>query len=201
MPASIMFILISCDKEIDNIKPDNILFSDLISPITKSTVRDWDVEDHGVCRVDIPVPKDSSTTILLDVNNDAETDFVIKLSHNYWEPTQYCGHCSVYEYDIKIEGANSYDSIAFSEQSYTPKYFGIQDTISFDNSWKSDAILIMEGGCVRPTFQIEDEYIGFKHNNQIGWIKVEPAPYNGLTIEDYAINLTDNKIIIAGQKE
>jgi len=201
LPALIMLILISCNKEKDKIEPDNILFSDLVSPITKSTVRDWYIEDHGVCIADIPVPEDSSTAILLDVNNDAENDFIVLLSHSYWEPTEYCGHCSIYDYRIRIEGTNGSDSIASLEQSTIATYFGDSDSITFDNSWTSVAILVMKGGCVRPTFAIEDEYIGIKHNNQIGWIKVASASNNGLTIENYAINLTDNKIILAGQTE
>jgi hypothetical protein len=193
--------MISCHKEKNKIKPDDILFSNLSSPILASTVRDWSFENHGVCSVDIPIPADSSNTILLDINNDSDYDFKITLSHNYWEPTQYCGHCSVYNYDIKINGINSSNSIAFNNQSFKTKYFNNSDKISSENSWKNQAILTMKGGCMRPTFDIEGEYIGFKHNDQIGWIKIQQLANNGILVENYAINLTDKKSIIAGQKD
>lgn len=199
--TAIVIMLISCEKEEDDIKTDNILFSDLDSSITASTVRDWDIEDRGVCKVDIPIPGDSSTSIHIDINNDSKTDFIIELSHNYWVPTQYCGHCSIYEYDIKIRGANGSDSIASMSNSPIAAYFGYSDKISLNNTWTNEAILVMRGGCVRPTFIVGNDYIALKHNNQIAWMKIEEAPDNGLTIKNYAINLTENRSIKAGQKE
>ncbi len=196
-------IIISCDNEKnekEDIKPDNILFGNLSSPLAASTVRVWDVEDHRICRVDIPLPSDSSATIMLDVDNNNISDFKIVLSHNYWEPTQDCGHCSLYEYDIKIQGVNGSDSIAAAvDKPLGARYFKDSYIISFDHSWTKQAILIMSGGCNRPTFTIESQYIGFKHNNQVGWIKLAPSSNNGLSIENYAINLTDYKTIKAGQ--
>jgi hypothetical protein len=197
--ATITLIIISCKK--DETQPDNIVFGNMSSTITKSTVRYYDIEDHSVCRVYIPIPTDSSTTIPLDINNDDENDFIIKLSHNYWVPTEYCGHCSIYEYNIIIQGVSSYDYIAMSDQSTTAAYFDNSDIISLDNMWTNEAILILEGGCIRPIFDIENEYIGFKHDKKIGWIKIESSANNGLTVENYAINLTDNNSIIAGQTE
>jgi len=199
--AIIFVIMISCDKEKEDIKSDDILFSELSSPIIASTVRDWDIEDRGVCSVDIPIPSDSLSIIDLDINNDAENDFRITLSHNYFEPTEYCGHCSVYRYDIKIQGIGVSDSIACVDQSYIPSYFCSSDTIAVDNDWTNDAILIMKNRCAMISFDIEDEFIGFKHGNQIGWIKIQSTSDNGVKIESYAINLTENRKILAGQTE
>ncbi len=193
-------ILTSCDKE-DGIEADQIIFSDLSSPVTASTVRDWDIEDLGVCKVDIPIPGDSSTTINIDINNDSKTNFIIELSHNLWVPTQYCGHCSIYEYDIIIRGVNSLDSIAYSDYPSVAAFFKDGDQLSLDNTWTHEAILVMRGGCLRPTFTVENEYIGLKHNDQMAWMKIEEAPDNGLIIMNYAINLTENKTIKAGQTE
>jgi len=195
-------LIISCGKETKEIvnEPDKILFSDLNTPLAKSTVRYYDIEDHGVCTVNIPIPSDSSASILLDINNDQEDDFIIKLSHNYWEPTEYCGHCSIYEYDIQIQGIHSFDLIAHDDQFFV-KYFDYSDTISLNNSWINNTTLLMQGGCLRPIFNLENKFIGFKHHEQIGWIKVISIPNNGISIENYAIHLTNNKLITAGQTE
>lgn len=201
LAATIFMIIISCDKEKEELKSDDILFSDLSNPITASTVRDWDIEDRGVCSVDIPTPSDSSTIIFLDINSDTENDFKITLSHNYFETTEHCGHCSVYRYDIKIQGISESDSIACVDQSSIPAYFSISDTIAIDNDWTNDAILIMKNKCAMISFDIEGEYIGFKHDNQIGWIKIQSTSDNGISIENHAINLTENKKILAGQTE
>ncbi|MCF8360329.1 MAG: hypothetical protein K9H26_16365 [Prolixibacteraceae bacterium] len=198
----ILLLFISCDEAYDEPEtiPDAIIFSNLNAPISKHTVRYYSIQDHGVCRANIPNPGDSVTTINLDVNNDSTADFTIRLSHSYWEPTQYCGHCSIYSYDINIRGNSSSDSIAVApDEPWVARYYGETDTISFDNDWGSELILSMKGGCVRPTFSIEDEYIGFKHNNLLGWIKLKPQENNGILVENFAINLSPNKTIRAGQ--
>jgi hypothetical protein len=201
--AAFLVIISACekDKNDDNEKLDEIWFSNLTNPVTASSVKDWDLQDRGVCQVDVPIPTDSSATILLDINNDSENDYMITLSHGYFEPTEYCGHCSAYRYDIKIKGIKTSDSIVCVDQSSIPEYFTDSDTITANKDWTNEAILIMKNRCAMISFDIEGEYIGFKHNNQIGWIKIQSTSDNGLTIENYAINLTDNNSILAGQTE
>lgn len=199
--AAILSTVISCDKITEEIKSDNILFSNLSDPISASTVIDWDILDRGVCTQKTPIPGDSSATILLDINNDAENDFKIALSHNFFPHTQYCGHCSIYEYNITIQGINSSDSITIDEEWGGAKYFGDSVTITFNNSWTDKAILKRENKCNPAYLGMIDDYVGFKHNNQIGWIKIHFTSINGLVIENYAINLTEQNSIYGGQTE
>ncbi len=201
--SALVLFVFSCDKNKLQVKeePDNILFSNLPNPISESTVRYYNVENHTVCQVDVPIPTDSSTAISIDVDKDSNIDFIFNLSHNYWNPTQYCGHCSIYEYQITIKGVNINDAVAIYNQSQTTRFYAENDTVFNEISWANSTILIMEGGCMRPTFLLEDEYIAFKHNNMLGWIKLKDESNNGISIENYAINLTENKPIFAGQTE
>jgi hypothetical protein len=197
--AIILITNISCEKE-KEIVPDNILFSNFCNPIVKSTVKDWKPYYPGGPMV-IPVPIDSTTSVFLDINNDLVNDFVINLSHGEFIYSICPGHTSFYCYYINIKGINSSDyirSINRYGQNYS-EYFRNGETIEFDNSWTNEAILVEKEDCPAVLVEIEDAYIGFKHNNQLGWIKIKPVSNNGLAIENYAINLTNKRKILAGQ--
>jgi hypothetical protein len=195
----ILTLLFSCTKKNSNPKSDSILFKSLDSTIHINSVRSWGVEDHTICSVSIPIPSDSTSKIEIDINYDKINDFSIAVSHKLFIPTTYCGHCSIYDYGINIYGINSSDSIVSINQSSNATYFKNNDKINSKNTWAKSSILTMEGGCNRPIYKIDNEYIGIKHNNQVGWIKIKAAPNNGIIIENFAINLTDNNGIVAGQ--
>ena len=46
-----------------------------------------------------------------------------------------------------------------------------------------------------------ETYVGVKMNNNFGWIHIKPRTGNVIYISYYAINLTVNNSIIAGQKQ
>jgi hypothetical protein len=197
----LIILSVSCKKD-SSVEPDSILYQNLDPSIKMSTVRYYTIEDHSVCTANIPIPMDSSVSFDIDIDSDKINDFRIYVSHNKWESTQYCGHCSIFEYTIQITGLNPTDSISETPQySRFPKWYDTTSIVSLKDYWDNVVYLSMQGGCTRPTVNLLDSYIGIRHKNKFGWIHIAPENNNGIEIKELAINLTDNKTIKAGQKK
>jgi len=132
-------LIISCTKDSPE-KHDNIVYQKFYPAINMSSVQNYTLQDHAVCTAYIPNPEDSTITYNLDINNDQLPDFLIEVSHNWWEPTQYCGHCSIYEYQITISGINPGDSIGV-DSNFSGFYASLDtlDEISHAEHWKEKA--------------------------------------------------------------
>lgn len=191
--------IISCDN--NSGMQDAIRYTALNPAVRISTVKSYNLEDHSVCTVYVPVPEDSVVTYWLDIDNDDEDDFILNVSHNRWAGTEYCGQCSVFEYQITISGAGTNNFISNDTNfSWNPHWYSLNDTIQSTDHWFKDVFLSMEGGCDRWLIDIKDTYVGIKHNKNYGWIHIAPLSNNGIEISEYAINQMGNRPIIAGQK-
>jgi PKD repeat protein len=178
-------------------RPDQIYFSNLSESIVRSTVRSFrwvtDIRNPGFW----PTPPDSSTSIELDVDNDNQNDFIINLSHHPQEPP-FLGSGDGYRFFIQIVGLSNADSIAHTKLPNVAGYYAEAEPIPFNSTWSSKGVLSLRGFAME--FQIEGDYIGFKHQNSVGWIKIKALDLNGIAVENFAINLTAEKRILAGQK-
>lgn len=196
---SLIVLAVSCKKDSEE-TADNILYKKLDPSTSLSTVRFYTIENLGVCTSQIPTPSDSSTYTDIDVDADSKPDYRITSSHNKWVETQYCGHCSIYEYNIQITGLSSTDYISVSSNgSSNVRYYEASTTISKADYWNNTVYLSMQGGCSRPIVDTRDSYIGFKHNNKYGWIHIAPVSNNGIEVKEYAVNLTETNSVKAGQ--
>ncbi len=201
-PAFIIIGAVFCGCHMTEFVPDQVLFQEFEEPVHLHTVQSYYTQDHGVCSVQVPIPGDSVVRYIIDLDNDQQADFELILDHHPWDPTQYCGHCSIYEYDIRIEGKQAGDSIAVrSDYHNIAGYFYPQDTIHEYLSWQDQVVLSLEGGCARPVFHLEEAYIGLKKGNLLGWLSVSPLEKNGIIIHEMAVNLTEGNSIIVGQIE
>jgi len=102
-------------------------------------------------------------------------------------------------YYIGIRGLNESDSIAYTNSPRGARYFAESDTVPFKGTWTKEQVLVLKGAPME--FRIKGDYIGFKHIRTVGWIKIKAMNNNGISVENYAINLTGGKSIRAGQKE
>ena len=177
----IQYVDINPDKEIQTVK----YFSP--SPITVFNCED------------IPTPTDSTSTYYLDIDNDSDNDFIITVSHV--ESEIRVSHCTVYIYSIRIDGVSVNESAAISDiaKSLT-KQFNENDTIDEKNLWSKSSFLLYKSIGLSIENDFSDCYIGVKSSNHHGYIKVGKLNYNGIIIEEYAINKTKNNNIICGQK-
>jgi hypothetical protein len=207
--------LISCkkhDEQQDQIpptpqQPDNILYHD-IQPDSSihSVTFYYPIIDPYSCGP-VPSPHDSSAVFKLDINGDSINDFSIYTSHGVQEWNQISPHCKPVLYSIGISGINAGDSISFVHPysiDIPVRYDTANNkTISYISAWKASATLqlIPQGLPYYPTASFSDTYIGIKVNYNIGWIHVAPSGFNGITIKEYAINLTLFNSINAGQKQ
>jgi len=197
----IIITMLSCGKTPVE-EQDSILYKTFDPTVTIATVESFYLEDHVVCTADIPVPEDSSVTYSIDINDDLINDFIFDISHNRWEETQYCGHCSIFEYQITISGVNENNFVSNNPvYSWEPRWYYLNDTISSNRSWHKEIFVSLQGGCQRPFVDLKDAYIGIKHDNNYGWIHISPLDNNGIEIKELAINQTDNRLIKAGQKQ
>ncbi len=195
----LIITILSCGK--DTGLEDSILYTSLNPTIKISSVSDFTPEQLGDCTVNTPSPEDSTIYQWLDIDNDLEDDFIMDISHLRIVPAEDCDDCIFFEYQITISGANDNNRVSNDlNYSWIPKWYALNDTIQSSDNWHKEIFLSMQGGCDRWIENLRDAYIGFKHNNNYGWIHYAPLPNNGIEIIEYAINQTDNRPIKAGQK-
>jgi hypothetical protein len=189
-------------------KPDNIFYYKFEPYISINSVRQFEKPQSPVCYDDIAVPDDSSTSISIDINNDKIEDFEFIASHKKYYPDKYCGHCSAfYEYQISINQLLTSDSVCRSNIFFNVKLFSYGDSIVNKEVFDTGGTIGINIPCVISFgFSSMDAYVGFKNNVNYGWIHIAPISNNyylnnGIIIKEFAINLTDDNPIRAGQKE
>ena len=197
----LLIAVVACKK--DKSIPDSILYKNLDPPIQLNTVNSFKQVDYGICSTNYPSPTDSSTFFELDMDSDLQNDFRFEVSHFNWSltnPSYYCGHCTVFEYEIQVSGLNPNDSISVNNFIVGPKFYEITSIISASNVWSNSDLIYLQGGCNLPVnFVFSESYLGVKHKNKLGWIHIAPFGNNGIEIREYALNNTVNKSIRAGQ--
>lgn len=173
-------------------KPDDIIY-DTINPNLKIfSVRG----ESPSANCFIPIPKDTSSSIGIDVNNDLINEFTITARHNY--TGNQCGRCSEgYAFEIIIEGS------FICTQNGNPmltQYLNFSDTISNNLNWSSSSRLEIYGCNLPWVNYVQNKYIGVKVNDSFGWLRVESYSANGILIKEYGFNRTKGNPIKAGQK-
>ena len=192
IPLFILFILSGCHK--DRVKPDNIIYHKFVPPIQVIAVSSWNNSSFDLC--DYPIFSDSSGSVSIDIDSDAINDFKIFYNGNY-SPACYGQRCNSYWYDIGIMGLNSIDSVygIFFEDT-------INNTISPKCKWnKQLGQVFLTAPCANAIDFLQYPYVGIRLNDKFGWIHFAPIRDKGVEIVEYALNLTANNSIKAGQKE
>lgn len=180
-------------------KPDNIVYHKFVPEISINTVDFYTTPgtpDWLNCE-SIPIPSAGSASVSVDLNGDLINDFSFEAHH---EKTKDCGsHCQCSYYLVSMSGINNTDSISAHKNkyfAYIPELYDSLALISKNGFCKDQAFLKLKSSTFVVNFV--DSYIGFKINNNFGWVHVTPNN-NGIIIKEYAINMTENNSIKAGQ--
>jgi hypothetical protein len=191
--------------ESDNTIPDDILYHDIQPDTTIQSIVRYSYNNDELSCGDFPVPNEAALTYFIDMNNDSINDFQLTVGHvgmDIGSP-----HCLFISYSIGLFGLSENNLVSrFSDDllkgpmNYTPVNNAF---ISPYSLWNRSAILsgFPDAGSTMMYTHVEftSTYIGVKVNNNIGWIQVAAAPNNGIIIKDFALNLTENNSINAGQ--
>ena len=192
------------DQKNDSILPDKILYTDIDPDTTFTSVRSWFDTGLGT----IPYPSDSSAGITLDVDHNGLPDLSLRV-FTFYQFVSASSPEANYNYGVIINTYDTKDSVVFDQTSgpcWAAKTFLQDSVISGNFKFTYSASIYASGystGCnVLP--KVGDKYYGFKiwnnGNYNYGWILLN---FNSmkLTLKEYAVNLTPNKPIKAGQKE
>lgn len=204
----ILVSFLSCNEQpVPNDEPNNeskdeIIFHDFEPNIEMHTVNSYSPSPIPLDCSDIPNPSDSAIEYYFDFNSDNINDFVLNISHSYYDDN-YCGHCAVYTYSITIKGLSLGDSVVITDyQSPIAKFYNIADTILFNNKWGNYAQIELLEGCALPFHtDFTEGYIALKTDSNLVYLNVNKMQLNGISINSYAINTTKGHNIICGQTE
>jgi len=193
-------LLFSCNKKDGNGK-DEILYKAFSPTIDIQSIRYDTVQDHTVCSVLVPVSSDSLINYDLDLNDDQTGDFRLVISHSEYNGG-YCGHCSVFTYNIYVTGLSEENKIVSSGDYSVAKIFHESAVIDLDNNWSSRGDLLLQGGCALPvSASFEEGYIGLRIKDAVGYIKIKRLDKNRISVIEQGFNKTKNNEIICGQQE
>jgi len=182
-------VTISCEKS----PKDEILFTDIIPDKKIQSVDHFIYFTNPFKVCTIPIPNDSAITYLIDMDYDDDDDFKITVSH--FDEGYSHEHCVVYTFYIMLDAISPNESIA-------TKPLKFNDIINDQNEWSEHLYLYVDNSMgYPPSADFTDCYIGIKVLNNYGYIKVSKLNNNGIIVEEYAINKTENADIICGQKE
>ena len=92
-----------------------------------------------------------------------------------------------------------------TEDGDRPVFYDSLITIQKYSLWKNFVFLSVSSPSFGVYFDFTASFIGYKIENKYGWIKISPyigasGGGNGVVIEKYAINLTEDNLIKAGQQ-
>jgi hypothetical protein len=203
----LILLIFSCsEKDESKTTPDKIIYHKSNDDLKINTVRYYTqsiVPPTIQNCPSIPTPEDSTASMSVDINGDSIQDFVIEAEHN--RLSSGCGsHCICSYYRISIIGQNNKSWISSklkNNMDYVPIEYDSLAVIQKDSIWRDRAFLYLDSPDAPFSADFETSFIGIKINNNFGWIKITPVTGNGLKIIDYAINLTENNIIMAGQQK
>lgn len=196
-------ILISCENnevfEPDNevLEPDNILFYDF-QPDTSITSVKYFLPHPLFSGCNVPYPSDSFAKIEFDMDGDLIDDFKLKVRHWYhWVSNS--SPCANYNYEMTITALNS--DYLITEDLLD----SLQFVYNLFEIWSRQIYLMVNMRDYPFTTNFSGEkYIGVKKQidtcTYYGWILVEKSGFS-LALKETAINLTENKLILAGQKK
>lgn len=160
---------------------------------------------------EMPVPSDSIAQYLLDIDKDGIDDF--KLNVKRWT---YVGVGSSFQlqpclryqnFRTTINPLNDSNKIAVKKGTPLANEFLIHDVISMNSDWSGNVWSLYTSSVEHQYFYAPDTseyYLGiqlFKENKYyFGWILMNVSQ-DQIVLKEQAINLSDNKSIIAGQKQ
>jgi hypothetical protein len=194
----VITILLSCKKEtpiVNNPLPDQIYYRDISPDTTFNSVQYY--LGNGE-----PFPKDTSVSFSLDIDSNFISDYKFSVNHYFYKQTS---HDKYYHYINQVKSLSPTDSIAvISKNSSNALALKEGDIISNNLNYSNAANLLLNLPGVPISYVFSGKYLVIKRsiNNttMLGWIKLKLAQKNGLTIEEFAFNKTNNNSIICGQK-
>ncbi len=202
-------LLHSCKKGTESndgiVLPDKILYTDIIPDTVFTSVRYWsNTGGFGI----LPVPSDSSAGMYIDVDHDSIPDLGLFV-YTYYQMVSASHPEANYNFGCIIKGNDSRDSIIFDSITgpcHNAKPF-LKDSVISGGFKFDDYTYLYSSGFSTPCHIAPvsgDAYYGFKIliNGKFcyGWIRVNFDSMN-LTLKEFAVNLTGNNSIKAGQKE
>ena len=193
------------------ILPDDIHYVDFDPDTTFTSVSYWTI-DEGF---GIPSPYDSSSGMIIDLDQDNIGDLHVIIRHDYM-PVEPSEPWSCYQYHVYLWMVDQNDNIAYNKIFQVIEYCDvaipfkkdslISDTLSYNESATAYKWCIGPYcDCYNDSYS-GDGYFGFrlKRNGgyNYGWIllNLDQLHYI-LTIKEFAINRTKNNSIKAGQKQ
>jgi hypothetical protein len=203
----LIFILSSCENNENN----DLVYTDLLPGIKISSIDSHQID--SITGKEIPSPENGDTTTFIDIDMDGNDDFEVTMFHRierfYLE--EGAPEWRYFYYYVYIKGLNGNQYIAKGTDNAgncgnVIYRYDEYDTIK-DSVWADSLNINSHHGymeCDFPSNFTGETYIGImlKDNSikYFGWIHVG-YEYKYLTLLEYAICLTNNKKIFAGQKE
>lgn len=185
----------------EDLLDDNISYTNLGSELKIQSVNSYEAGTLPGCS-DVPIPEKSNLSFVIDINNDLVEDFEIQVDH--YKTEEGCG-CQQFIYSISVSGLSGDAYIIKKENPANlpiAKPIEENDIIGNSDNWvKSCHLQYIISECVLLSHSFDIGYFGLKINNNFGWLKAENLDSNGISIKEYAINLTSGNTINAGQKE
>lgn len=187
------------------VAPDSIYYKNIVPDVEIYSIQGY--TPHPSNCGNVQYPSDTLATYLLDLdsNNIADIYFEAKSFMQFYSASSPCVN---YFYGTKASAINSVDSLGASIfWQPTPKILLAGDTINSSLIAFGNEVTI--GGHLNPQYPSFMNFYGVKYlpfkrtmNNKTmyGWILVERTTNNRIIIKEYAINVTNNKQIICGQK-
>lgn len=184
-----------------------MLFTLPAEPGSLKTVERFTAHPSG-CNT-LPVPADSTANLVVDLDRDNRADLLFTLAHGYHD-TLVGGPvavCDSFQYSAVIKALSSLDSVAIaSNESENLALFEEGEDIDVQlTTWGRRGYLFNTdpSGPWRQDFTGE-AYLGVKirweNEWNIAWILIDREE-NTLRVKEFAINLSRNRPIKAGQRQ
>jgi hypothetical protein len=198
-------ILISCNKDSEDVLTNKIMYIDLNPDITLHPVDSIGLHPSGLCQEIIPFPSDSTVIVNLDINQDGVNDFRFTYS-TFYEWVSASSPCSNYNSTLQVDGLSSTNKIKVeNEDKHEVSILENGDVINTNQLFANNAILYRDNTMSFLNFgEFSDErFIGIKlSSGELGWIKLNFQKNSfTCTILECGYNETKNAQITAGQIE
>ncbi len=176
----LLISLTACIKDDD--KPSGFLITG---------VSDQNVVIHDIDPDTLLTSFEVITSYDLDVSGDELNDLNLSVRNQYMY-----GGMVLWKSELKIQTLNTGTYIV--ADSVYPLVFDHGDTISLDDSWVNGELLLLKSseGCCPPTGvsfheglwkEKKENYVGFRYDDCLGWLKIGVPGYTSIIIYEYAI--------------
>lgn len=210
----------ACERDVP-IKAPNTSITPSIPPPSPDSIIYTDIPDINLisnmiphpsgCGY-IPTPSDTIVSDSIDIDLDGVYDMKFINEHYlYWISAS--SPCYNFNCKISVKMINIIDTIAF----YNDEYWWIDELYlndSIDNNLNynyynypiNQPFISYHCTSGPPGIHnfIGEKYLGFKMyrsgKTMFGWVRIESVGYNGVIIRDFAVNQTNNNLILAGQE-